>query len=72
VDAPSVLIFSDDAEFPRQISARWQTERTVPAFIVRGSDFARDLDGKSFDLAIVGPSTPTALKQVLRILDPSR
>jgi signal transduction histidine kinase len=72
VDAPSVLIFSDDAEFPRQISARWQTERTVPAFIVRGSDFAKDLDGKSFDLAIVGPSTPAALKQVLRILDPSR
>lgn len=71
MDPRSVLIYSDDAEFPRQISARWQTERTVPAFIVRGSDFAKDLDRNSFDVAIVGPNTPAALKQVLRILDPS-
>jgi hypothetical protein len=72
VDARSVLIFSDDAEFPRQISARWQTERMVPNFIVRGSDFAKDLDRKLFDLAIVGPSSPAELKRVLRTLDPGR
>jgi signal transduction histidine kinase len=72
VDARSVLIFSDDAEFPRQISARWQAERLVPNFVVRGSDFAKDLDRKLFDLAIVGPSSSAELKRVLRTLDPGR
>jgi len=72
VDARSVLIFSDDAEFPRQASARWQSERTVPAFTVRGSDFAKDLDRAAFDLAIIGPSSSAVLKQVLRTLDLTR
>jgi signal transduction histidine kinase len=72
VDARSVLIFSDDAEFPRQVSARWQSERSVPAFTVRGSDFAKDLDRAAFDLAIIGPSSPAILKQVLRTLDLTR
>ena len=72
MDARSVLIFSDDAEFPRQASARWQSERTVPAFTVRGSDFAKDLDRAAFDLAIIGPSSSAVLKQVLRTLDLTR
>lgn len=72
MDARSVLIFSDDAEFPRQISARWQAERLVPNFVVRGSDFAKDLDRNLFDLAIVGPSNSAELKRVLRALDPGR
>jgi hypothetical protein len=37
VDQRTVLIVADDAEFPRQISARWQSERNVPAFTVLAS-----------------------------------
>jgi signal transduction histidine kinase len=36
VSQPSVLIISDETEFAPTIMARWQTERTVPAFLLMG------------------------------------
>lgn len=72
VDQHTVLIVSDDAEFSRQISGRWQSARAVPAFTLLGSDLSRVCDRDAFDLAVVGSIPPAALSQALRVLDPSR
>ena len=39
---PSALIVAENAEFARTIMARWQTERTVPAFILIGAQVWND------------------------------
>jgi len=46
VERPTVLIISDDADFPHAISTRWHVEKKPPVFV----NDAR----ASFDLAIVG------------------
>jgi signal transduction histidine kinase len=71
VDPRTVLILSDDAEFSRQVAARWQSERAVPAFTVVGGDPRPGLDYGSFDLTIVGPIRPDACAP-LRAVDPGR
>jgi signal transduction histidine kinase len=54
MDQRTVLLVSDDAEFLRQLSDRWQGERIVPAFLVAaGAEALR----ANFDLAIVGCET---------------
>ena len=65
----TVLIVSDDAEFPRQISARWQSERNVPAFMLLGSGLGHGLDAMTFDLAIIGPGHGDALRPPLQVLE---
>ena len=50
----TVLIISDDAAFSNSITARWQAERSQPAFTLMSSDLCRHLDANTFDLAIVG------------------
>jgi signal transduction histidine kinase len=50
-----VLIVSDDGEFAREILARWQRERQLPAFTLVTSEMCRNSRIASFDLAIVGP-----------------
>jgi len=50
-----VLIVSDDGEFARDILARWQIERHLPAFTLVTSEMCRSSRIASFDLAIVGP-----------------
>ena len=50
-----VLIVSDDGEFAREILARWQMERQLPAFTLVTSEMCRSSRIASFDLAIVGP-----------------
>ena len=46
MERPTVLIISDDADFPHAISTRWHVEKKPPVFV----NDAR----ASFDLAIVG------------------
>jgi signal transduction histidine kinase len=54
VEHPTVLIISDEVEFSRSITARWQAERSVPTFTVMSGDlWPRSVD--NFDVAIVGP-----------------
>jgi signal transduction histidine kinase len=54
VDQPTVLIISDNAEFSRSITARWQMERNVPTFTLLSGDlWPRTVD--NFAVAIVGP-----------------
>jgi signal transduction histidine kinase len=44
-----VLIITDDAAFPRDVLARWQTERTVPAFTVMSTELFQGAALKSLD-----------------------
>lgn len=69
VEKRTVLIVSEDAEFARQISARWQGERTVPAFTVLGSGLGHGLDAMTFDLAIAGPGSRDVLRPALQALE---
>src|SRR3954447_23970110 len=68
VDTQTVLIISDDVEFSRRITARWQMERNVPTFTLLSGElwprFAVDI----FDAAIVGPLRRDLLSVVLEPL----
>lgn len=69
MDQASVLIVSDDAELARAVTARWQVERTVPAFTLMSSDVCLGLDPDVFQLAIAGGLRPQALSVVLEAMD---
>jgi signal transduction histidine kinase len=69
LDQPTVLIVSDDAEFSRAITGRWQSERNLPAFTSMTGDLCQGLDADAFDLAIVGTAPAAALIQVLTALE---
>jgi signal transduction histidine kinase len=71
VDQPTLLIVSDDAEFPGAVTGRWQSERNTPAFTLMTGDLCQGLDADAFTLAIVGPVRPQGLPAVLRALEPS-
>jgi len=68
VETPTVLIISDEADFSRRITARWQMERNVPTFTLLSGElwprFAVDI----FDVAIVGPLRRDLLSVVLEPL----
>ncbi len=69
VDQSSVLIVSDDPEFSRTITGRWQSERHVPGFTLMGGDVCQGADG--FNLAIIGGLNQTRLAKVIDALRPS-
>jgi signal transduction histidine kinase len=64
-----VLIIADDANFSRDITARWQSERSVPAFTLVSGDLCPGIHASPFDLAIVGAVRPGVLPSVLTILE---
>ena len=63
-----VLIIADDADFPRDLLARWQMERMVPAFTVMSTDLFHGALG-SFDVAIIGPVRNGCLASILKNMD---
>jgi signal transduction histidine kinase len=66
----TVLIYTDDAEFAHMIVARWQTERTVPSFLISSdASWNRDRDVK-YDLAIIGPLVSDDPVAALTQIDP--
>ncbi|HWR35568.1 MAG TPA: histidine kinase dimerization/phospho-acceptor domain-containing protein [Clostridia bacterium] len=69
VNQPNVLVISDDAEFSRMVLARWQSERSVPAFTVMSSDLWNGPGIASYDVALVGPVRSGRLSPVLKSLD---
>lgn len=69
MDQPTVAIISDDEEFSRLISGRWQAERIVPAFTVMSPALRPGFDPGIFDLAIVGPASGDAVRPVLELLE---
>ncbi len=50
---PSVLIISDEPEFAPTIMARWQTERTVPAFLLMTTPAWSERLVAGCDLAVI-------------------
>jgi signal transduction histidine kinase len=68
VEAPTVLIISDDVDFARRITARWQTERSAPAFTVLSGDLWPRFAVDVFDVAIVGELRRELLSVVLEPL----
>jgi len=69
LDQASVLIVSDEAELARAVTARWQSERTVPAFTLMSSDVCLGLDPDTFQFAIAGGLRPQALSVVLEAME---
>src|SRR4051812_27779300 len=61
----SVLIVTDDAEFSRNVVARWQMERHVPAFTLMSSELLNGSFAGRFGLAIIGPVGGGRLQNVL-------
>jgi len=68
VDHPTVLIISDDGDFSRRITARWQMERTVPTFTMLSGDLWPRFAVDTFDVAIVGQLRRDVLSVVLEPL----
>jgi len=55
VTQQNVLVISDDTEFARTLTARWQAERHMPAITVVSSDVWHRAQSRDYELAIVGP-----------------
>lgn len=68
MDQPTVLIISDDVDFSRRITARWQIERVVPAFTLVSGDLWPRFSADTFDVAIVGELRRELLSVVLEPL----
>jgi hypothetical protein len=62
----SVVIISDDPDFARTLTGRWQAERHVPEITVATSDVWHPGSGPECDLVIVGPVLGTERFAVLR------
>ncbi len=65
---PTVLIISDEADFSRGITARWQVERSVPTFTLLSGELWPRLAVDVFDVAIVGQLRRDLLSVVLEPL----
>ena len=62
-----MLVISDNAEFSRSVTARWQMERHVPTFtLLSGDIWPRCVD--NFTVAVVGPLRRELLSVILEPL----
>src|SRR5580692_7981930 len=68
VQAPTVLIISDEVDFTRRVTARWQMERNVPTFTLLSGDLWPRFAVDVFDVAIVGELRRQLLSVVLEPL----
>lgn len=55
METHSLLIVTDEPEFGRQLTARWQTESRVPALTQVSSDLWNPASASAYDLLILGP-----------------
>lgn len=67
MDQTSVLVISDDVEFSRSVTARWQAQRNVPAFTLLSGDLW-PCYAEHFAIAIVGPLRRESLSVVVEPL----
>ncbi len=65
----TVLLVSADPDFASTVIARWQCERTVPAFVTLGEAAGSDSILTSCDMAILGPAPADSLVAILRTLE---
>lgn len=70
VNELTVLIFTDDAEFAHTLIARWQTERTVPSFLISNESAWLDDKNVKYDLAIVGPLAAQNPIEAMKLIEP--
>jgi hypothetical protein len=70
VNAASILIVTDQPEFARRLTARWQAEREVPALTQVSSDIWNAASASGYDLVIVGPVRDARAAAILRSLAP--
>lgn len=68
MDTPTVLIISDEVDFSRRVTARWQMERYVPTFTLLSGELWPRFAVDSFDVAIVGRLRRDLLSVVLEPL----
>lgn len=68
MQAPTVLIISDEVDFSRRVTARWQMERNVPTFTLLSGDLWPRFAADVFDVAIVGELRRNLLSVVLEPL----
>ena len=68
MQAPTVLIISDEVDFSRRITARWQMERNVPTFTLLSGELWPRFAVDVFDVAIVGDLRRDLLSVVLEPL----
>ena len=71
MDRATVVIVSDETEFSRAVTNRWQAERDLPSFLLTGSSSYRQLGEENFALAILGGLQPESLESALHILKSS-
>lgn len=64
----SVLIVSDDSEFARSVTARWQTEFRAPGITVATSDVWHPSIALGYDLVISGPVRDGKSRSILSAL----
>jgi signal transduction histidine kinase len=69
VNQLTVLIFTDDPEFAHTLIARWQTERTVPSFIISNESAWEEDRNVKYDLAIVGPLASESPVEAIKLID---
>ena len=68
METPTVLIISDEVDFSRRITARWQMERNVPTFTLLSGELWPRFAVDVFDVAIVGELRRDLLSVVLEPL----
>ncbi len=68
MEAPTVLIISDEVDFSRRITARWQMERNVPTFTLLSGELWPRFAADVFDVALVGELRRDLLSVVLEPL----
>ena len=68
MQVPTVLIISDEVDFSRRVTARWQMERNVPTFTLLSGDLWPRFAADVFDVAIVGDLRRDLLSVVLEPL----
>ncbi len=69
METPTILIISDEADFSRRITARWQMERNVPTFTLLSGELWPRFAVDAFDVAIVGQLRRDLLSVVLEPLN---
>jgi signal transduction histidine kinase len=65
---PTVLLVSDDPEFSRTLTSRWQLERRVPSFTLMSSEIQLGLAPENILVSIVSRVQPQALSSVLEAI----
>jgi hypothetical protein len=67
----SVLIVSDDPEFARTLTARWQAERHVPEITIATGSVWHPSSASNHDLVIIGPLREVSPAKILSAADAS-